>query len=163
MRLSQRYLWLIALVCTGCRTAALTVTEVVSVDTVVLSDGTTIRYAGLEGPPQESPWFEVCREANAYLVLNKKVELVVESGPSQGIGTHAYVYTPVVVDKKEKYLFVNAELAKFGLARVLPVPGSCQHKEHWQGLWNLQDQVAKPLKLGMWESDVPRGKEKKGP
>jgi endonuclease YncB( thermonuclease family) len=67
----------------------------------------------------------------------------------------AYVYTPVQVEEKVRYLFVNAELARFGLARVHPIHG-CRHKDLWQSLWDLQEQEAKPNKRGVWSKEAQR-------
>jgi endonuclease YncB( thermonuclease family) len=59
----------------------------------------------------------------------------------------------VQVEDKTRYLFVNAELARFGLAEVHPIAG-CRHIDLWQSVSNLQEQEAKPNKKGIW-SGVP--------
>jgi endonuclease YncB( thermonuclease family) len=139
----------------GCQTSSPIVKEVISADTIILSNGKKIRYAGLTAPPKESTWFKLCKEANAYLVLNKTVQLTTEVDLSKDGIILAYLYTPVFVGKETKYLFVNAEMVRFGFAQALPVPPECKKKELWQTLWNLQEQEAKPLKKGIWSGKNP--------
>jgi endonuclease YncB( thermonuclease family) len=153
--LCSTILFLCCLASQGCVAFAPVVTQVLSADTVVLQDGTQVRYAGLEPPPKDSPWFPFCRDANAYLVSEKTVWIVPEPMLSQGTTVVAYVYTPIKVGKDWKYLFVNAEMARFGFAKVLPVPEDCQHKDLWQSLWDLQEGEAKPSRRGIWSPNQP--------
>jgi endonuclease YncB( thermonuclease family) len=153
----MKAVWLVLLcVALGCQAAPLTVTEVIAADCVVLSDHTKVYYAGLCAPESESPWFTFCQEANVFLVDQKKVKIVVEPGDARSEGMAAYVYTPILVGDEMQYLFVNAEMAKFGFAKVPPVPPSAQYPERWQMLWNLQEQEAKPWKQGIWSGGKPR-------
>ncbi len=146
--------WILA-ICIGCRISVPTVAEVVSADTIILSDGSKLRYAGLEVPASDNPWFAFARDANVYLVQEKTVQVIVEPNLAQSGITVGYVYTPVLIDKEVKYLFVNAEMARFGFAKVLPIPEKCQYKELWQSLWKLQEEEAKPFKRGIWSGSEP--------
>ena len=151
----HRYIWILAIVfLVGCRSSLPRVTQVVSGDTVILDDGRKICYAGVAAPEKSSPemghWFEFCKGKNAYLVQNKSVKLVFEDGKGKDGATPAYVYSPVIVDKKTLYLFVNAEMVRFGYAKALPVPKQCLHKDLWQAIWNLQETEAKPMSIGIW-------------
>ncbi len=127
------------------------VQKVLSGDRVVLRDGRVIRYAGLQGPAPGDPWHDLARGANAYLVQDKVVELRIEPDiPGEEGEIVAFVYTPVSEGGKTRYLFVNAELVRFGLARATPIPEKAVHQVLWQNLLDLQEKEAKPLKRGMW-------------
>jgi endonuclease YncB( thermonuclease family) len=145
----------------GCHAAPLAVVEVIAADCVVLSDHTKVYYAGLRAPEPENTWFTFCQEANVFLVGQKKVKIVVEPGDTRENGVAAYVYTPILVGDETQYLFVNAELAKFGFATVMPVPQPAQYPERWQMLWNLQEQEAKPWKQGIWSGGKPHDRNKR--
>jgi hypothetical protein len=151
----RKCLWFLIFILVGCVRRPLTVREVISADTVILSDGTHVQYAGLEGPSENSLWFHFCRGANAYLVQDKTVELIPELTLSTDGIIVAYVYTPIIVGKGLQYLFVNADMVKYGFAKALPLPLNCQHKELWQSLWELQEHEAKPLKQGIWSEKAP--------
>lgn len=148
------YCCLLILTTIGCQTT-LTVKEVISADTIILSNGQTVRYAGVTAPEKDSVWFEYTRIANAYLVQNHKVQLVEEPDLSNGDVVHAYVYTPIQDGEKERQLFVNAELIKFGYAKTKPLPANAKHKELWQNLIDLEENEAKPYQLGIWSQHAP--------
>jgi endonuclease YncB( thermonuclease family) len=139
----------------GCVRSPLTVQKVVYADTVILNDGTHVQYAGLEGPSESNLWFHFCRDANAYLVQDRTVELIPELTLSPDGIIVAYVYIPILVGKETQYLFVNAEMVKYGFAKALPLPSNCHHKELWQSLWDLQEQEAKTWKQGIWSGKEP--------
>ena len=134
----------------GCQTQLPMVQTILSGTTVRLDDGRTVQYAGLESPAAGQPQADLSHDANQYLVWNKSVQLVIEPQMSPGDPLVAYVYTPVIVGTETKYLFVNAELARFGFARVLPLQEHCTHPDLWRSLLDLQEQEAKPGKLGLW-------------
>jgi endonuclease YncB( thermonuclease family) len=137
---------------------------VTSADTIVLSNGIKVRYAGLESVPLSSPWFDICRKKNAYLVYGKRVVITEEPGLSQEGTAVAYVYTPIIVEGGQtKYLFVNAELVRFGYVKVLPVPATIKHKELWQNLWECMELEAKPLKSGIWSGEIDHGEKQTEP
>ena len=102
----------------GCKSSPLTVSQVISADTVVLSDGRKIHYAGLEAPEKNSPMFDFCRDANTYLVQDKPVQLTLEQNPGNpsevakdanvsNETVFAYIYTPIRVGEETKFLFVH--------------------------------------------------------
>ena len=144
----------------GCR-SALTVTRVLSADTIVLSDGSQVRYAGLTSPASTSPWHQFCREANAYLVQDKPVKITVEPAISKPDHLVGYVYTPVIVGKQTKYLFVNAELIRYGFALARPVPEQCRHPKLWRSLWQLQETEVRSQRRGIWSGKTPEQYYKK--
>lgn len=154
----MRILFSLAFLSLGCHNSLPLVREVVSVNTIVLADGLKVRYAGLESLAAESPWFEFCRQANAYLVQSKEVWLIKEPSLSEDSTIVAYVYTPIIFEQQTKYLFVNAELVRFGFAKALPVPvpPTLAHKHLWQSLWDLQEQEAKRAKAGIWSKETPK-------
>ncbi len=100
----------------GC-SRPLVVEEVVSADEVRLSDGTTLRYAGIRAPDPGDPMFEVARQANVSLVQGKVVD-VIEDGENPDGVPRAFVYTPVQTGETKQFLFVNRELVLFGYARA---------------------------------------------
>ncbi len=134
----------------GCQTLPPVVSEIISGDTIVLSDGRKIRYAAIESPQKDSSWFDFCRDANVYLVQDKSVQLIMESSQTTPDAIFAYVYTPIQIGEETKYLFVNAELVRFGFAKVLPVPNDTAQKRLWESLWQLQESEAKPNQKGIW-------------
>ena len=150
-----KYFLILLSLMTACQTKPLKVTDVVSADTIVLNDGRTIRYAGLEAPEQDHPWSKFCRDANRYLVQNKTVTIVEEATLQDDV-VLAYVYTPILTKKETQYLFVNAEMVRFGFSKALPVAPNCRHPELWKSLWQLQQQEAKPLKKGIWSGKSPQ-------
>jgi endonuclease YncB( thermonuclease family) len=139
----------------GCQTSLPLVVQVLSVDTIVLQNGRKVRLAGVEGTKEGTAHFEFCRQANAYLVENKSVKFIEEKELSQRDMMVAYLYTPVIVSGKEqKYLFVNAELVRFGFAKAKPISEKCRYRDLWKNLLDLQEQEAKPLYRGIWSKGV---------
>lgn len=140
---------LISLVCgSGC-TRSLIVSKVLSGDTIELNTSEKIRYACLESPKEGEHLYRESLEANRYLVEGKKVELILEQVEGKE-EKHAYVYTPVFVDKDTvKYLFVNAELVLFGFARLIPPSGKTQHEDLLTNLRKLEER-ARAQKHGIW-------------
>lgn len=125
---------------------ARTVVAVVSGDTVVLDDGETIRYMGIQAPrlppavDRPEPLARDAREQNEKWVLNKPVQLDYEDPPhrdEQGF-LHAYVYA--------EGKFINAELLKRGLASVSKKP---RPRKHDVTFLKIQDD-ARMRSLGLW-------------
>ncbi|MBI4739756.1 MAG: hypothetical protein HY808_15755 [Nitrospirae bacterium] len=158
----MKYVLTLLIVCLGCQITPQTVSQVLSADMVVLADGTKVRYAGSESP-LDGPWFAFSRDANAYLVQDKTVVCIVEPNLAQDEVVVAYLYTPILVDQETKYLFVNAELIKFGFAKALPPPKNLKHPELWQNLWDLQEEQAKPRQRGIWSGKPPYAKNRTNP
>ena len=118
-------------------------------------NGSQVRYAGVTAPAADSPWHQFCREANAYLVQDKPVKITVEPTISQPDRLVGYVYTPVMVGKQTKYLFVNAELVRYGFALANPPADQCRHPQLWQSLWQLQENEVRPQRCGIWSGQTP--------
>ena len=145
----MKYILILTILCVGCTRSSPIVKEVISADTILLDNGQKVHYAALECPEENTPLWEQTRQANAYLVEGKSVEMIPEQNISEG-AQEAYVYTLILVDKQKKYLFVNAEMVRFGFARVKPVQKNAREKALWENLWKFQEQEARPLKRGIW-------------
>jgi micrococcal nuclease len=94
------------------------VTGVIDGDTIVLSDGQRVRYLGIDAPEmgKDSPAEFLAQESSQFnrrLVLKKEVRLVYgEEKRDRYDRLLAYVFL-------DNGLFVNGELVKQGLAKVL--------------------------------------------
>lgn len=124
-----------------------TVAEVVDGDTIVLADlnNTRIRYLGVDTPETlryDSPGDPLSDEAKSFnedLVSGKKVRLEFDREKYDQYGRLlAYVYADGV--------FVNKELLKRGLARVLVI----QPNERYAEAMRQAEESAKRAKRGMW-------------
>ena len=150
----MRIISLIAIIFIGCQISPKTVKEVISGDTVILNDGQKVHYAGLEAPgKEEENWHEYSKKANEYLIKNKSVFLTEETNLSTNEIKEAFVYTQVIVGKETKYLLVNAEMARYGLCKVIKIKAEVKNKNIWESLWNLQEKEAKINKRGIWSKD----------
>lgn len=117
------------------------VSRVVDGDTVVLSDGTIVRYLGITAPETGEPFEGEATEANEKLVKNKTVKLEYES------------YTDDKFDRLLAYVFVknknvSIELVKKGLARVVVLQK--RKPSVYQGQLLEAQEQAKTKKLGIW-------------
>lgn len=122
------------------------VARVIDGDTIVLENGTKIRYIGVDTPETVHPSKPVqfmgkeASEYNRKLVEGNNVRLEYDVERTDKYGrTLAYVYLDTV--------FVNAELLRQGYAQVLTIPPdvrytdlflACQReaREAGRGLWN---------------------------
>jgi endonuclease YncB( thermonuclease family) len=120
------------------------VKEVIDGDTIILSDGRTVRYIGIDAPesgglkPAEY-YGDVAKELNRELTEGKAVRLETDIERVDNYGrTLAYVY---VGD-----LFVNGRLVELGAAVALPYTPNLKHygelkgkmetaREEGRGLW----------------------------
>ncbi len=143
------YILILTILCIACTSSSPIVKEVISADTILLDNGMKVHYAALECPEDNTSLWEQARQANAYLVEGKSIEMIPEQNILESV-QEAYIYTPVLVDKQKKYLFVNAEMVRFGFARVKPVAENAREKGLWENLWKLQEQEARPSKRGIW-------------
>lgn len=126
--------------------AAERVARVIDGDTIVLEDGTKIRYIGVDTPETVHPTQPIefmGKQASAYnevLVLNKDVRLEYDVERLDKYGrTLAYVY----VDD----LFVNAELLRAGFAQVLTIPPNVRYSEFFVA----SQQEAREAGRGLWD------------
>lgn len=148
----MKYTLIFTILCVGCTLSYPRVKEAISADTIILENGQRVHYAALECPEENTLLWEYARQANAYLVENKTIEFLAEQSISDGT-LEAYIYSPIFVDKQKKYLFVNAEMVRFGFARVKPVSENARQKALWENLYKLQEQEARPAKRGIWAKE----------
>jgi micrococcal nuclease len=115
------------------------VKEVVDGDTIVLEDGTKVRYIGLNTPERDRPFYEEATDANRKLVENKEIRLEFDTVDIDQYGrTLAYVF--------EGETFVNLELLRQGYANVFTVPPNVKYEE----LFREAEQKAREARRGLW-------------
>jgi len=124
-------------------------------DTIVLTDGERLRYAGINAPEvghdgePEEPYGDEARAFNQKLVMGRwlNFELAEEARDRYG-RLLAYVFL-------EDGTFINGELVKKGYAHVI----FRQPKAlYWQRLLNLQREALKEKK-GIWSVPVVKSEE----
>lgn len=87
------------------------VKRVIDGDTVVLADGTIIRYVGINAPDKGENYYEEAKETNRKMVEGKKIKLEYDAYTSDVFGrVLAYVW---VGDKN-----MSVEMVRLGLAKV---------------------------------------------
>lgn len=115
------------------------VKKVVDGDTIVLEDGTKVRYIGLNTPERGRPFYEEATDANRKLVENKGVRLEFDVVEIDRYGrTLAYVF--------EGEIFVNLELLRQGYANVFTVPPDVKYEE----LFREAEREAREAERGLW-------------
>ncbi len=119
------------------------VVKVIDGDTIVLQDGTKIRYIGMDTPERGMPLFEEAKKANADLVQNKEIRLVYDVERKDRYGrTLAYVHVNTDIGN----IFVNAYLVREGYAKVATYPPNVKYVDVFK---KLQKQ-AQENKVGLW-------------
>jgi len=128
------------------------VARVIDGDTVVLDDGTTIRYIGVDSPEPKGHDKSndlIAKQATAYneiLVLNCDVRLEYDVDRTDRFGrTLVYAYT---VDS----VFVNAEMLRAGWAKVLTVPPNVLYTE----VFRKCQEEAQAAGLGLWRAEIAK-------
>jgi micrococcal nuclease len=91
--------------------ATAVVTSVVDGDTIVLDDGETVRYIGIDAPESDECYGAEATEMNRRLVEGKTVVLL---GDIEERGRYGRLLRYVIADGR----FVNAELVRLGYARA---------------------------------------------
>ena len=117
------------------------VERVVDGDTIVLNNGSIVRYVGITCPEDNEPFDKESTEANRKLVEGKKVTLEYDNYKGDKFGR---ILAYLIIDGKN----VSIELAKLGMAQVVVY----QHKKpfiYQDKLLQAQDE-AKKNKLGLW-------------
>ncbi|TSC88229.1 MAG: Micrococcal nuclease [Microgenomates group bacterium Gr01-1014_7] len=117
------------------------VKRVVDGDTVVLENGSIVRYVGITAPETNEPFEKESTEENKRLVEGKSVSLEYDNYKGDKFGRIlAYLF----IDGKN----VSIELARKGLAQVVIY----QHKKPFIYAKELQkaQEEAKKKKLGIW-------------
>ena len=122
------------------------VERVIDGDTIVLDDGRTVRYIGMDTPERGDQYYDEATEANRRLVDGKKVKLELDVEEKDRYGrTLAYVYVGDI--------FVNAELVRDGYARAYPYPPN----ERYRKLFASAEKEARQKGVGIWSSE-PQGR-----
>jgi len=131
------------------KAAGLRVVKVVDGDTVLLSDGRTLRYIGIDTPERGQPFYEAARNFNRKLVEGKSVELEFDVERYDHYGRLlAYVF---VRDERGRRIFVNAEMVRNGFARIYTKPPNVKYADL---LLRLQEE-ARRNRRGLWSVYKP--------
>lgn len=122
---------------------AATVAAVLDGDTVTLTDGTRVRYLGVNTPEHGQPFAEEAKRYNERLVLGKDVRLEVGKPERDAFGrVLAYVYAGDVL--------VNARLIAEGLGHLFVIDPIAHYAE-----WLQLQKDAQARRKGMWRDGVP--------
>ena len=129
-----------------------TVTKVVDGDTIILDDGNTVRYIGIDTPEVSVPvtpmecFGSVATEKNRELVENRKVKLVRDIKNKDKYGRLLrYVYADDVL--------VNLELVQGGYARVLTVYPNVSYSREIE----IAEHRAQDSQKGLWSAEECNG------
>ncbi len=116
------------------------VKEVIDGDTIILSDGRTIRLIGINAPECEMYFFEEARDVLEAIVTGKEVYLEKDISETDKYGRLLrYVYTDG--------LFVNLEMVKRGFANCYTYPPDVKYA----GRFIEAERYAREKSLGLWE------------
>lgn len=118
------------------------VQRVIDGDTIVLENGSTIRYVGITTPERNESFWQEATNENKKLVEGKKVKLEYDAYTSDKFGR---VLAYVIVDNKN----ISIELVKKGLAKVV-IMEKRRELIHQEELLKAQEE-AKEKKLGIWK------------
>ena len=132
---------------------ATVVKRVIDGDTIELTDGTTVRYLGMDTPETVDPLKPVqcfgkeAKAKNAELVLNQEVKLVADVENADRYGRLLrYVY---VGDT-----FVNLELVKQGYAYSYPYPPNVSREAEFRAAQAEARVANRGLWAGCTEKDI---------
>lgn len=139
----------------GTRPSGAAVKAVINGDTIILDNGETLRYIGVNAPKTKYPKMDVYYvgkesfDFNKSLVGGKTVRLEYDVQDRDPTGRLlAYVY---IGDT-----FVNAELVRKGLAYAAAYPPNLKHQEEFTAL----EREAREKNLGIWGEKKKIGKAK---
>lgn len=119
------------------------VERIVDGDTVVLHNGTIVRYVGITSPETGEPFENEATEANRKLVEGKTVKLEYDNYKADKFGR---ILAYLIIDGKN----VSIEMARLGMASVVIY----QHKKpfiYQNQLLQAQDDARKN-KRGVWST-----------
>lgn len=123
------------------------VERIIDGDTIVLKDGRTVRYIGIDTPERGESYYAEATEANRRLVEGEKLKLELDVEEKDRYGrTLAYIY----VDDT----FVNVQLIREGYARAYPYPPNIKYKD----VFSKAEVEARQRGVGIWSSR-PQGRE----
>lgn len=117
------------------------VERIVDGDTIVLNNGSIVRYVGITSPETNEPFEKESTEANRKLVEGKEVELEYDNYKGDKFGR---ILAYIIVNNTN----VSIELARLGMAQVVIY----QHKKPviYQNQLLKAQEEAKKKKLGIW-------------
>jgi micrococcal nuclease len=133
-----------------------TVAVVLDGDTVKLTDGTLVRYLGVNTPERGQPFYEEAKRYNERLVLGKDVQLTTD-GKAQDAYHRNLAYVSV------GNILVNAQLIAEGWAHLFVI-GPLDRYHEWlqlqkraqaqrKGMWHIGG-VPGPLKITTVQADA---------
>lgn len=118
------------------------VERVVDGDTIVLSNGSIVRYVGITAPENNEPFEKESTEENKRLVEGKSISLEYDNYKADKFGR---ILAYIIIDNKN----ISIELARKGLARVVAYEKRKPFIYQTQ-LFRAQEE-AKTKKLGIWK------------
>jgi endonuclease YncB( thermonuclease family) len=134
----------------------LTVTDVYDGDTVILADGRSIRYLGINTTEMGETLSEEAGQRNRELVMGKVVRLEMDEDEIDGYGrTLAFVWVGRT--------HVNLKLVREGLAHLMFIPPNKKHYDEFleaqreaqrekRGLWGLKE-FETPVRITSFHPD----------
>ena len=116
------------------------VRRVIDGDTIVLANGSRVRYIGIDTPERGEPFFDEATEYNRRLVEGARVQMVKDESDKDRFGRLLrYVLAGDIL--------VNAELVREGLAEAKRYEPDVKFAGCFDGLM----QEARDAERGMWE------------
>ena len=120
------------------------VSEVTDGDTILLNNGKVIRYAGIDAPEENEPFYWEATEANRKLLEEDGLTLEYDIDKRDRYGrVLAYVWVDT--------LLVNAELVRQGLASVYTFLPNLKYRARFVSLQT----DARNMKAGIWSVEAP--------
>ncbi len=124
------------------------VKEVIDGDSILLKNGETVRYIGIDAPEKSQPYFEEAKEVNRKMVEGKRISLEYDQEIRD---KYSRILAYVWMDS----LLVNAELIKKGLARLYPFRSNLTYID----TFCLLQKQARGQKIGIWSVPVSEKEE----
>lgn len=123
------------------------VEEIISGDTIKLTDGKTVRYIGIRSPEKGELYFEEARKVHKYYLGNGNIFLKFDKSidPGKNDMYYAYAFKPVGAGV---FSFLNLELLQTGSAQIYD-----QSKilpKYRENFYKAQNR-AKRKKVGLWK------------
>lgn len=122
--------------------------QVIDGDTIEVeleSEVYRVRYIGVDTPERDEPFYQEASDTNRQLVEGQTLILVKDVSETDQFGRLLrYVYL-------EDGTFVNAELIRLGMARLVTFPPDVAQQEYFASL----QQMARETQTGLWaQSDL---------
>ena len=116
-------------------------------DTISIKGGERVRLLGIDTPETGEPYADLAKRFTRNLVQYKVVRLEFDNNQRDPYGRLlAYAY----VETEQGLVFVNAELVRNGLARLLFIPPNYRYHDYFEAL--LHEAIV--TRRGMW-GEVP--------